>query len=123
MAATTVRAANFWPTALRLARRMGPHRRLIAAVFALSLGGIALGVAGPRILGHATDLVFDGILGRGRNVVAEILVPEHLVHDQLRSTAARPLTSGSCWRSMWTTSPRRSACCASAGLGAAAVGA
>lgn len=31
----------------------------------------------------------NGILGRGRNVVAEILVPEHLVHDQLRSTAAR----------------------------------
>ncbi|MFT4136609.1 hydroxymethylglutaryl-CoA reductase [Microbacterium sp.] len=31
----------------------------------------------------------NGILGRGRNVIAEILVPEHLVHDQLRSTAAR----------------------------------
>ena len=63
--APTVRAANFWPTALRLARRMGPQRRLIAAVISLSLGGIALGVAGPRILGHATDLVFNGIIGRG----------------------------------------------------------
>ncbi|WP_046301769.1 MULTISPECIES: ABC transporter ATP-binding protein [unclassified Mycobacterium] len=65
VAAPTVRAANFWPTALRLARRMGPQRRLVAAVFSLSLGGIALGVAGPRILGHATDLVFNGIIGRG----------------------------------------------------------
>lgn len=64
MGAPTVRAANFWPTALRLARRMGPHRRLVAAVISLSLGGIALGVAGPRILGHATDLVFKGIIGR-----------------------------------------------------------
>ncbi|MGV0750405.1 ABC transporter ATP-binding protein [Mycolicibacter minnesotensis] len=63
--APTVRAANFWPTALRLARRMGPQRRLVAAVISLSLGGIALGVAGPRILGHATDLVFNGIIGRG----------------------------------------------------------
>ncbi len=63
--APTVRAANFWPTALRLARRMGPQRQLIAAVISLSLGGIALGVAGPRILGHATDLVFNGIIGRG----------------------------------------------------------
>ncbi|QZA09998.1 ABC transporter ATP-binding protein/permease [Mycolicibacter heraklionensis] len=44
---------------------MGPQRRLIAAVISLSLGGIALGVAGPRILGHATDLVFNGIIGRG----------------------------------------------------------
>ncbi|OBK86532.1 ABC transporter ATP-binding protein [Mycolicibacter heraklionensis] len=65
VAAPTVRAANFWPTALRLARRMGPQRRLVAAVISLSLGGIALGVAGPRILGHATDLVFNGIIGRG----------------------------------------------------------
>ncbi|WP_409428758.1 ABC transporter ATP-binding protein [Mycobacterium sp. SMC-11] len=65
VAAPTVWAANFWPTALRLARRMGPQRRLVAAVISLSLGGIALGVAGPRILGHATDLVFNGIIGRG----------------------------------------------------------
>lgn len=59
------KAGNFWPTALRLARRMGPQRRLIAAVISLSLGGIAIGVAGPRILGHATDLVFNGLIGRG----------------------------------------------------------
>ncbi|WP_067975252.1 ABC transporter ATP-binding protein [Mycolicibacter icosiumassiliensis] len=65
VATPTVKPANFWPTALRLARRMGPQRRLIAAVISLSLGGIALGVAGPRILGHATDLVFNGIIGRG----------------------------------------------------------
>ncbi|WP_448421729.1 ABC transporter ATP-binding protein [Mycolicibacter minnesotensis] len=43
---------------------MGAQRRLIAAVFSLSLCGIALGVAGPRILGHATDLIFNGIIGR-----------------------------------------------------------
>lgn len=59
------RAADFSATAMRLVRRMGPQRRLIAAVIALSLGGIAIGVAGPRILGHATDLVFNGVIGRG----------------------------------------------------------
>lgn len=57
--------ANFSATALRLARRMGAQRRLITAVIGLSLCGIAIGVAGPRILGHATDLVLNGILGRG----------------------------------------------------------
>ncbi|CAJ1495396.1 ABC transporter ATP-binding protein [[Mycobacterium] kokjensenii] len=57
--------ANFSATALRLARRMGAQRRLITAVVGLSLCGIAIGVAGPRILGHATDLVLNGILGRG----------------------------------------------------------
>ncbi|WP_234782923.1 ABC transporter ATP-binding protein [Mycolicibacter sinensis] len=50
---------------MRLVRRLGPQRRWIAAVITLSLGGIAIGVAGPRILGHATDLVFNGVIGRG----------------------------------------------------------
>ncbi|MGV0700547.1 ABC transporter ATP-binding protein [Mycolicibacter sinensis] len=59
------RAVDFSVTALRLVRRMGPQRRLIAAVIGLSLAGIAIGVAGPRILGHATDLVFNGVIGRG----------------------------------------------------------
>ncbi|GFG70317.1 ABC transporter ATP-binding protein [Mycolicibacter senuensis] len=59
------RATDFSVTAMRLVRRMGPQRRLIAAVIGLSLAGIAIGVAGPRILGHATDLVFNGVIGRG----------------------------------------------------------
>jgi ATP-binding cassette subfamily B protein len=51
-------------TALRLVKRLSPQRRLTAAVIALSVGGIAFGVAGPRILGHATDLLFNGVIGR-----------------------------------------------------------
>ncbi|MEO6794626.1 MAG: ABC transporter ATP-binding protein [Mycobacterium sp.] len=62
---TGTRAGDFSKTAIRLARRLRPQRRLIAAVISLSLGGIAIGVAGPRILGHATDLVFNGMIGRG----------------------------------------------------------
>lgn len=61
----TARAGEFWPTALRLVRRLGPQRRLVAAVMGLSLGGIGIGVAGPRILGHATDLIINGMIGRG----------------------------------------------------------
>ena len=30
----------------------------------LALGGIALSVIGPRVLGHATDLLFNGVIGR-----------------------------------------------------------
>jgi len=33
-------------------------------VVALSLGGTAIGVVVPRILGHATDLLFNGVIGR-----------------------------------------------------------
>lgn len=61
----TARSVDFWPTAVRLMRRLIPQRRLVVTVIALSLGGIGIGVAGPRVLGHATDLLFDGIIGRG----------------------------------------------------------
>ena len=53
------RPGKFLPTALRLVRRLRPQRTLVAAVLTLSLGGIAIGVAGPRILGHAYDLVTE----------------------------------------------------------------
>jgi len=58
------RSRDFTGSALRLLRRLTPHRGLIATVLVLSLGGIALSVIGPRVLGHATDLLFNGVIGR-----------------------------------------------------------
>ncbi len=49
---------------MRLVRRLTPQRGLTIAVIGLSIIGIGLGVAGPRILGHATDLLFNGVIGR-----------------------------------------------------------
>lgn len=34
-------------------------------MIALGLAGTAIGVVVPRILGHATDLLFNGVIGRG----------------------------------------------------------
>jgi ATP-binding cassette subfamily B protein len=58
------RSRDFAGSARRLLRRLTPHRRLLAAVLAMALGGIALSVIGPRVLGHATDLLFNGAIGR-----------------------------------------------------------
>lgn len=55
---------EFWRSAVRLAQRLAPQARLLAAVIALSVGGIAFAVVGPRVLGHATDLLFNGVIGR-----------------------------------------------------------
>ena len=41
-----------------------PAARADRAVILLGIGGIAIGVIGPRILGHATDLLFNGVIGR-----------------------------------------------------------
>ena len=58
------RSRDFIGSARRLFGRLSPHRGLLAAVLVMSLGGIALSVVGPRVLGHATDLLFNGAIGR-----------------------------------------------------------
>lgn len=58
------RSRDFTGSAIRLVRRLTPQRGLTATVIALAIGGIAIGVIGPRILGHATDLLFNGVIGR-----------------------------------------------------------
>ena len=58
------RSRDFRGAAIRLLKRLTPQRGLTAAVIGLGIVGIAIGVIGPRILGHATDLLFNGVIGR-----------------------------------------------------------
>ncbi|OBJ31789.1 ABC transporter ATP-binding protein [Mycobacterium colombiense] len=58
------RSRDFWGSAARLVKRLAPQRRLCAAVITLGITGTAIGVVVPRILGHATDLLFNGVIGR-----------------------------------------------------------
>lgn len=59
------RSKDLRGTARRLIRRLAPQRIAALAVLALAIGGIVLSVIGPRVLGHATDLLFEGVIGRG----------------------------------------------------------
>jgi ATP-binding cassette subfamily B protein len=58
------RSRDFWGSAARLVKRLAPQRALAIAVVTLGIAGTAIGVAVPRILGHATDLLFNGVIGR-----------------------------------------------------------
>jgi ABC-type multidrug transport system fused ATPase/permease subunit len=62
--APTERSRDFTGSAVRLVKRLTPQRALTTLVILLGIGGIAIGVIGPRILGHATDLLFNGVIGR-----------------------------------------------------------
>ena len=62
--APTERSKDFRGTAVRLLRRLTPQRLPTAIVLLLGVVGIAIGVVGPLILGHATDLLFSGVIGR-----------------------------------------------------------
>ncbi|WP_439331860.1 ABC transporter ATP-binding protein [Nocardioides flavescens] len=58
------KAMSFGPSAKRLVRRMGPERHRAIAVVVLAVVSVVLLAYGPRLLGHATDLVFDAFLAR-----------------------------------------------------------
>ncbi len=62
--APTERSRDFKGAAIRLVKCLTPQRGPTAAVILLGVAGIAIGVIGPRILGHATDLLFNGVIGR-----------------------------------------------------------
>jgi ABC-type multidrug transport system fused ATPase/permease subunit len=64
MQAPTERSRDFKGSAIRLVKRLTPQRTMTTLVILLGVCGIAIGVIGPRILGHATDLLFNGVIGR-----------------------------------------------------------
>lgn len=64
VAPTARRSRDFWGSAARLVKRLAPQRTLSVAVIALGVTGTVVGVVVPRILGHATDLLFNGVIGR-----------------------------------------------------------
>ena len=57
------KAMTFGPSTKRLLARMRPERTQALLVVALGVVSVALMSVGPRLLGHATDLVFSGYVG------------------------------------------------------------
>lgn len=57
------KAMTFGPSARRLIRRMAPERVKAIGVVVLAVCSVTLMALGPRLLGHATDLVFAGFFG------------------------------------------------------------
>ena len=58
------KAMTFGPSARRLMGRLAPERVIVAAVILLAIIAVGFTVAGPKLLGRATDIIFAGILGR-----------------------------------------------------------
>ena len=58
------KSLDFRGSGRRLLGTLRPERALVAVTLTLAGAGVALSVLGPRILGHATDLIFSGVIGR-----------------------------------------------------------
>ena len=55
---------DFGVSAKRLLGTLQPERPGVLLVVGLSVASVLLSALGPRILGHATDLIFSGFIGR-----------------------------------------------------------
>ena len=91
------RAKSFGPTLRRLLRRLAPERLTLVAIGGLAITAVVLNVLGPQLLGKATNLIFDGVVGRqlpagssneqaieglraaGRNELADMLGGMHVI--------------------------------------------
>jgi ATP-binding cassette subfamily B protein len=62
----TEKSKDFAASSRRLFERLGPERPKAYLVLACALTSVSLVVAGPRVLGHATDIIFRGVFGAGR---------------------------------------------------------
>lgn len=58
------KATAFGPSVRRLLRQLAPHRWRLAALLAAAVASVGLASVGPRVLGHATDLIFGGLIGK-----------------------------------------------------------
>ncbi|MGW2630727.1 ABC transporter ATP-binding protein [Streptomyces chattanoogensis] len=60
----TEKSMDFKGSGKRLLRQMRPERGVMAVGLLLGVVSVALTVVAPKVLGHATDLVMAGIVGR-----------------------------------------------------------
>ncbi|HYN57365.1 MAG TPA: ABC transporter ATP-binding protein [Motilibacterales bacterium] len=56
------KSTDFSGTVRRLARRLQPHASKIVVVIAMSVFSVVLAIMGPKLLGNATTLIFEGYI-------------------------------------------------------------
>ena len=60
----TEKSKDFATSSKRLLRQLGPERWNVVLIGVLAVGSVSLLVAGPKVLGHATNVLYDGIIRR-----------------------------------------------------------
>jgi ATP-binding cassette subfamily B multidrug efflux pump len=58
----TEKALDFKGSSKRLLQTLQPERLLVATTIIMACCSVALTVVGPKVLGHATDLIFSGVI-------------------------------------------------------------
>lgn len=61
--APDAKARSFGPSLKRLLHRLAPERFYLTIVLVLAVASVVLNTLGPQLLGRATNLIFDGVVG------------------------------------------------------------
>jgi ATP-binding cassette subfamily B multidrug efflux pump len=64
----TEKSKNFGATVRRLLAQLGPERLRTVGVVFLAVASVTLYVLGPRVLGHATNIIFSGMLSPSHQI-------------------------------------------------------
>ncbi len=87
------KSENFGASARRLTGQLGPERAGVVAILVLAVTSMCLSVAGPKILGRATNIVFDGIRGKSNGVTGKAGIDVDRLHHVLFIAAGVYLVS------------------------------
>jgi len=63
MAGPESKPRSFWPSVKRLVHQLGTYRWQMTVTLTSIVASVVLLAIAPRVLGHATNLVFDGVVG------------------------------------------------------------
>ena len=104
---------DFKGTFRRLVKTLSPELPRILLVVAFAIVSVTFAVVGPKILGNATDIIFNGVVGqqipagadqgaggrraqRGRPDAAGADAREHERHARRRASTSRPCATPCC---------------------------
>jgi ATP-binding cassette subfamily B multidrug efflux pump len=77
---------DFKGSTKRLLRLLKPQRAIVAGALAFGAVGVFLSVLGPYLLGHATDVIFEGVIGKMLGQDLPPGVTREQAIEQLRAT-------------------------------------
>jgi len=80
MGMPAAKSMDFKGSALRLIRTMRPERVRLSLIVALSVVSVTLAVIAPKLLGNATNIIFEGVVGQ---MIAKQGIPAGTPIDQV----------------------------------------
>ncbi|MHB8893392.1 MAG: ABC transporter ATP-binding protein [Candidatus Limnocylindrales bacterium] len=81
----TAKARSFRTSFRRLLGELRPERALVLAVAGLGVISVAFSIVGPKILGNATNVLFEGVVGRQLGDMGLSGLPKDQIVEGLRA--------------------------------------